>query len=516
MGQSREDAMRRSAIAKLGCAALALAAPAAAAHAQVVAQQVENVPIPASVDVFNLGFDEIKRYSSVKDFEILGHSYFKVSERTPYAKAQGRSGPELGSGFNTVRVYDGIAYLGGYNSPPTLFAVLIADVRDPRNIKVLSAIPCHPGTRCGYLRVNRAKKILVIGHDSDPRGNPNQPPAGEKAKVGWSFHDVSDPSRPKELGFVAATPDGKTHGLEIDDRTVYGCGTFSPDMTREGLQIIDYSNPEAPKQVATWHVPGQIKGEQFAPLNRNNPDGTPQIVQCHEVVLHNDRLYLAWRDAGMLVLDVKDRQNPKLIATYDYVPPFHGGYLGAAHTSAPAPVPPGEHPDIVVHTDEIFDCPQGFGRILDISDIKNPEVVKGERPANVVLLSTFRVPHVQDVFDPGKKAFVCPGGGGRERTIANTTHLPWYDRRSPSLVYITWYDEGVRVLDISNPFAPKFMGYFLSPRFAAPRREDRQTREIFQDPDTDLLYVTDGNGGGLTVLRYTGPIPDRRPIPGAR
>src|SRR5262245_16780549 len=214
MGQSREDAMRRSAIAKLGCAALALAAPAAAAHAQVVAQQVENVPMPASVDVFNLGFDEIKRYSSVKDFEILGHSYFKVSERTPYAKAQGRSGPELGSGFNTVRVYDGIAYLGGYTSPPTLFAVLIADVRDPRNIKVLSAIPCHPGTRCGYLRVNRAKKILVIGHDSDPRGNPNQPPAGEKAKVGWSFHDVSDPSRPKELGFVAATPDGKTRSEE--------------------------------------------------------------------------------------------------------------------------------------------------------------------------------------------------------------------------------------------------------------------------------------------------------------
>ena len=60
-------------------------------------------------------------------------------------QGQGRAGGEIGSGFNTVRVYDGIAYLGGYNSPPTLFGILIADVRDPKNIKPLSFIPCNPG-----------------------------------------------------------------------------------------------------------------------------------------------------------------------------------------------------------------------------------------------------------------------------------------------------------------------------------------------------------------------------------
>jgi hypothetical protein len=76
--------------------------------------------------------------------------------------------------------------------------------------------------------------------------------------------------------------------------------------------------------------------------------------------------------------------------------------------------------------------------------------------------------------------------------------------------------EGVRVLDISNPSAPRFIGHFLSPRFAAPGREDRHTREVWQDPDTNLIYVTDGNGGGITVVRYTGPIPPGRPIPGAR
>ena len=50
------------------------------------------------------------------------------------------------------------------------------------------------------------------------------------------------------------------------------------------------------------------------------------------------------------------------------------------------------------------------------------------------------------------------------------------------------------------------------PRYAAMR--DREP--VFQDPDTGLLYLTDGNGAGLMVLRYTGPIPEKPPIPGGR
>ena len=86
------------------------------------------------------------------NFEILGHSYFP--------------GPHLasgsfGAGFNTPRVYKGIAYLAGY--PPTLFGVIIADVKDPANMKQLAFIPNNPGTRTAYLRLNAQKNILVIG-----------------------------------------------------------------------------------------------------------------------------------------------------------------------------------------------------------------------------------------------------------------------------------------------------------------------------------------------------------------
>jgi hypothetical protein len=72
------------------------------------------------------------------------------------------------------------------------------------------------------------------------------------------------------------------------------------------------------------------------------------------------------------------------------------------------------------------------------------------------------------------------------------------------------------VWDISNPFLPREVGYYLPPKYSSFGYVDRQTREVYQDPDTDLIYVTDGNGGGLTVLEWTGPIPKNPPIPGAR
>jgi hypothetical protein len=486
--------------------------------AHVQAQQtteVANVPIPANVDPFNLSFDQIKQYSSVKDFEILGHSYFKIPERTAWAKAEGRPGTETGSGFNTVRVYDGIAYLAGYSFPQTLYGILIADVRDPKAMKPLSFIPCNPGARCAYLRVNRQKHILMFGHDAEA-ASPNKLKPGEKSRSGWSFYDVSDPSKPRELSFVPALAGGKTHGMDADDRYVYGCSQYSADIGREGLQIIDYGDPEHAKTVSTWHVPGMSKGEEYSPLDQAGPDGKPQLIQCHEIVYFNDRLYLAWRDAGMQILDITDRSKPSLLGTYDYVPPFHGGFLGAAHTAAPVVVDKSRNPDLVLMTDEIFDCPNGFGRVVDVSDMNNPDVIAKKRPASLQPIATFRMSHVQDVFDYAKKEFYCAAPGGPAGSLSNTTHLPWFDRRSPSLVYVTWYDEGLRVMDITNPFTPTFTGYFLSPRFAGPGKADRETREVFQDPDTDLLYVTDGNGGGLTVLRYTGPIPKNPPLPGAR
>jgi hypothetical protein len=109
-----------------------------------------------------LNLRETRRFSASRNFKVVGHSYLKGPWLTEFGQENG-----LGGGFNGVRVYDGIGYFGGYNSPPTVFGVLIADVSDPKNIEPLSFVPCNPGTRCPYLRVNNEEKILVMAHDEN-------------------------------------------------------------------------------------------------------------------------------------------------------------------------------------------------------------------------------------------------------------------------------------------------------------------------------------------------------------
>jgi hypothetical protein len=204
-------------------------------------------------------------------------------------------------------------------------------------------------------------------------------------------------------------------------------------------------------------------------------------------------------------MDIKDRTHPKLLQTFDYTPPYYGGNLGSAHTATPVIVRRGENPNLLVSTDEIVACPAGFGRILDISDMNNPDVLAGKRPSNIQLLTTFRAPAVQDNFDYAKGQFACqPPSGPGSAGFNDTTHLPMQDVNAPSLFYVTWYNQGLRAIDITNPYLPKELGHFVSPRYEAPRA-------MRAGPGR-----TDGGGGGLTILRYTGPVPPNPPLPGAR
>lgn len=160
----------------------------------------------------------------------------------------------------------------------------------------------------------------------------------------------------------------------------------------------------------------------------------------------------------------------------------------------------------MAQTDD-FDCPPGFGRMIDVSDLAHPRII-----------SSLRIPAIDDDFDAGTGKFDCQEG-------LQSVHLPWFDHRSPSLMYVSWYDQGPRVWNISNPFLPRELGYYVSPRYAPPdgslspglppffAGHYRSTREVYGDRQTTLIYVTDGNGGGLTVLRWTGPVPPQPPMP---
>ena len=340
------------------------------------------------------------------------------------------------------------------------------------------------------------RKSSSSRHDYDARGNPNKLPAGEKTRSGVSFYDVSDPAKPKELAFVPIAPDGKTHGLDIDDRYVYACAQYSNELNREGLQIIDYGDPESDQAGRHLACHGPAEGRAVRPAQPQRPRR-----QAADRPVPRDRSLQRPRLCGVARRRHGDprRQGshqPEAACHLRLRPPFHGGNLGAAHTSAPVVVRRGEHPDLVVHTDEIFDCPPGFGRILDVSDLKNPEVVKGERPANVVLLSTFRVRLRLRQFRSAE---------ARLRLRRRRAGWPLGHDHAPAVVRPALAEPRLHHVvrrgragdgHLQSVRAGLHRPLLVAALSGSPGRNDRHTREIFQDPDTGLLYVTDGNGGG--------------------
>ena len=462
----------------------------------VLAQQAaRSIPNPRKVSMFQLNdLASYRKFSQVKNFEIVGHSYFRGPWVVPGAP---------GAGFNTLRICGNIALMSGYN--PTLFGVLIVDVSKLANMQVLSFIPSNPGTRSAYLRADCDRKIVAIGHGESSE-NPNKPAAGQPLKSGVTLHDFSNPRAPQKLA-EWNNAGGQTHGMEMDDKYVYVCGTMDRSKRRnEELIILDYTTATAPKVAATWHVTGQHEGETFSPMNQKNPNGlTDQFITCHEIIKDGNRLSLAYRDAGVIILDISNPASPTEVGVFDYVPPYNGdpgnplGCCPGAHTAAPVPHPGKPLASLLVLTDEHFSCPPGFGQVLDVSN-----------PKAMTVLSTYQVEGLTDQYDDASGKFVCKLG-------QQSAHLPWFDPRGHgALFYQAWYDQGLRAMDISNPFKPKEVGYFISPDFSVPKQVGRHTREGYLDTATNLIYVTDGNGGGVTVLRYTGPIPKRPPIPGAR
>jgi len=475
--------------------ALVVLAVLACCPASLRAQDaVKPVPNPTNRDMFQLNdLDSYRQFSQLKNFEIVGHSYFRGPWVVPGAP---------GMGINTLRICGKTAYLAGYN--PTVFGALIVDISNPERMEPLSFVPGNPGTRNAYLRVDCDRKVMALGHSASPE-NPNKV-VGGRVKSGVTFHDVSDPARPVKLSEYN-NPGDFTHGMEMDNRYVYLCGTGEGSKPRaEELHIIDYADPKAPRLAGSYHVMGQRVGETFSEMNQKNPNGTDQWVTCHEAIKDGNRLYLAYRDAGVIILDITEPTKPSVLGEYDYVPPFNGdpglprpGCCPGAHTAAPVPHAGAPHASVLVLTDEHFSCPPGFVRIMDITN-----------PKAMAVLSTIHIAGVDDRYDFTTGKFVCPPG-------QQSSHLPFFDPRGHgALFYQAWYDQGLRAFDLSDPFKPKEVGYFISPDTSVPAQVGRHTRESFIDPATNLIYVTDGNGGGLTVLRYTGPMPERPPIPGAR
>jgi hypothetical protein len=201
----------------------------------------------------------------------------------------------------------------------------------------------------------------------------------------------------------------------------------------------------------------------------------------HHAIVHGDTAYAAWRDAGMVVLDVADRAKPKLIAHRDGAPPFGGG----THNCLPLP----ERELLVVLDEAVLDHQE--------DGVKNIWLFDNRDPSNPAIVATFPQPVEAD--------YRSKGGHFGPHNIHENRPGSFV---SANLIFATYQNAGVRVFDIHEQSHPVEVGAWVPPAPARmmDTRPNRarviQSADVFVDAQ-GLIYCTDYNAG-LFILEYGG------------
>ncbi len=118
-------------------------------------------------------------------------------------------------------------------------------------------------------------------------------------------------------------------------------------------------------------------------------------------------------------------------------------------------------------------------------------------PANPVTIATFPIPRDQD--------YVRKGGHFGPHNLHENRPGSF---QSSSIVFATYQNAGLRAFDISNPFRPEEIGYYVpsAPRtwFEPLRGRTKvlHTGDVFVAAD-GLAYITDYDSG-LNIVQWTG------------
>jgi hypothetical protein len=335
----------------------------------------------------------------------------------------------------------------------------IVNVTDPRKPKVISQIPVPENTHSHKVRV--CGDVMLVN---------NEQLSGKKWEAGLRLYDISDPARPIETSFFQTAGKG-VHRFWVDcDKKLAYISTEMDGYLKAIFVVVDFSNSRKPREVSRWWLPGQWTEGGEKPFW----DTMKQSYHHHHPIVLGGRAYLGYWDAGFVILDVSDIRKPRLVSRGDYSP----AYGGVFHTALPLDRPIMGRRWMIGFQESILPPAREGKKLMWVVDVT--------AEANPVPVATFDVP----VKDPEKLD---------ERF---GPHQPHEDvHLKDNLVYAAWFGGGLRVVDISNPYQPKEVGYYL-PRCECQKTV--QTNDVYVD-DRGLIYTIDRLERGLDILEYTGP-----------
>jgi len=388
-----------------------------------------------------------------------------------------------------IMVHRGYAYIGHMFSKG--FSVVdVHDPKNPRPANYLAAPPntwnIHLQTHDDLLLVINAKDMFAAAEFADEKayykgqlgqvvGTAEQKSTERNWTAGLAVYDISAPAAPRRIGFMPIAGGGVHRAWYVGGRWAY-VSALVDGFSDYIFMTVDMSDPAHPREAGRWWIPGM---NQAAGETPSWP--TTSRYGLHHAIVHGDTAYAAWRDAGMVVLDIADRTRPRLIAHRDGAPPFGGG----THNCLPLP-----DRDLLVVLDEA---------VLDHQEdgVKNIWVFDNRDTSNPTIMATFPQPAEAD--------YKSKGGHFGPHNIHENRPGSFV---SSALIFATYQNAGVRVFDIRDQSRPNEVGALVPPAPArlVDHRPNRarviQSADVFVD-HKGLIYSTDYNAG-LYIMEYAG------------
>jgi hypothetical protein len=332
----------------------------------------------------------------------------------------------------------------------------VLDIADPSRPRVLRQIPVPKGTHSH--KVQLADGLLLANHEQYPYR------VGVPESTGLLVYDIKDPREPRRIGFLPIDGPGVHRIWFTGGRYAYASARETGYRNRI-LIVVDLADPRRPRLASRWWWPGQ-RDTDGKSLSGDSDVG------AHHVIVHGDRAYGGYFDAGAVVYSVKRDGALDLISSLSWAD-RSGGH---PHTHTALPL--GDRKLLVV-TDEAIepDC-EGARKdihLVDVSDETQPREV-----------SRFPVP-VGDYCSRGLRF-------GPHNLHENRPGTFQSDR----IVFATYFNAGLRVYDTSDAARPTEIASYVPEPPAGQLAI--QFNDVLVGAD-GLIFVTDRVRGGLYILR---------------
>jgi hypothetical protein len=389
------------------------------------------------------------------------------------------------------------------NGQGELNGTSIVDVTDPKQPKYLAHIPGAVGDG----EAGAAQMTRVCDGKSLGKGDPDRVYLLRAfGREGHEIWDVTDPAKPKVLTRLMGMSDTHKNYWECEGGIAYLVST-PPGWRTRMTQVYDLSDPANPVKIRDFGLVGQQPGATGA---------VP--VAIHGLIStgpKGNRVYLAFGTNKGGIVQIVDREKllkgPKEPTPENLLYPQVGRLdmspLYGAHTSMPlgkfkipefARDKEGGERDIVMVVGETFreECGEGRQMVFFVDDTVE---------AKPMVVSHWTVPEASGNF--------CERGGRFGSHSSNENMGPPFYQK---LSFVTFFNAGVRVLDIRDPYEPREVGYFIPSITKATQQrcgmiggQQRCSNAVIQSnnaetDDRGYVYVADRVNTGLHILELTG------------